>query len=466
MHDSRSVTIENDVRNVLHHFHISNEKWNALRDKLVEQQNNLAAFNKLESDLLDIWNTSNAISKKAGIKLSSYTLINWSDILLSSNPSVDVVLGPILHRPKNTRTKSFDSKMASVYLGLTVVGLALSVLVNVDFKVYEMLKSDLSRDVQGFAWNYFDTIGGIAQADRQLSQGEAVIGYANLLASAQLAACSIIANIATFSSAITLPASTIAGLTGFSFAACMVMSCIIESHEALECNKRAKELQEQLDQAKTDAFFMRENPDEKLVERIKFLEKSILIEKAQAANHLRSADAYLGCALAMTALAVIGYLGLTAVTCGGLPIITIAIGVLSVITGMVRKVWVAEVDHVENVKEGITPNEKGESLLTRLNKAINSAPTPEFQKLLANQKLRLYLNEMIIKDPEKLRKILVAIETKDTVGFKDELSKHRKFQMFPDEIRGKTIGSKIVDAIEADDAMGMDNLSKSARKTS
>jgi hypothetical protein len=164
----------------------------------------------------------------------------------------------------NTAAKKADDVMTWVYLGLNFVGLLLSIAAIRNFDV-GFLATNTATTASSSSWNY--TVGGIVNAIRQLHQGELRLGLTNLLRGMQLTSCTVVANIAKYTTLIQLSPTVTGCLMGFSFAACMFIGFCIELYEIYKSNKRIHLLEKTLVNETRD--------DNKQV-----IQKIILIEKA------------------------------------------------------------------------------------------------------------------------------------------------------------------------------------------
>jgi hypothetical protein len=185
-------------------------------------------------------------------------------------------------------------------------------------------------------WNYLDAIAGWVTGIQQIQNGQIVAGSANMLSSCQLSICTIIANLAYHTNLVPASAAATVGLMGFSFAACMVIACGIELYEIKKCNKNIAVLSAKL----TD-------DSEKSEDTKATIRKAIQIEKAKKEDHIRAAKSWAGCAIAMTAVAIIAYITLSGLTFGALPAATIAVAAVAVVSGLIRRWWVNRVNNVD-----------------------------------------------------------------------------------------------------------------------
>jgi|GEM_PF-4150220 len=437
---------------ILERFHITQKKWNKLQVDLIKHGNQVQ-FNQLKQTLEDIFEMSEAIAKNHQHKFSDYALINWSGILAGTiDPKISTVIAPQL----NMFAKRADSTSTVLYLILNAVSLGLAFLTNVNLGPIESAKPYLeaSASPQGAFWNYYDGVMGLGLALRQWKQGEKGMAGANIFSSVQVIAATITAQIGTYApTTLALSASTITGLMGFSFALSMAISCALELAEVEKCDKRIKSLEKELNvnEKKLEnlhiSFDEKAQPDviKRYQERSILIRKSILIEKAKRDNHIRSAKSWAACAFAMTAVAVAAYVGLSAVTLGAVPIATVLIGFVAFLTGVIRKKIVSNVDYVANAQKGLTGEN---SLFNRLNKLIDAKPPIiDFTRAVKidgkkDITMKLYLEELIAKDPEKATNLIYALENKKMDDFEAHLKKYRWVSS------GMTTGFKIFKALE------------------
>jgi len=341
---------------------------------------------------------------------STATLINWADVLFAEN---DEKLNQILSehiRLLNGLANKAAKTMSYAYVGLNFLGFVLSVA---SMQNWDMgfLATNIATNITGSSLNYVDSVGGTVTAIRQITQGQIELGLANLASSLQLAGCTVAANIANYTTLINASAATVSSLMGFSYAACMVVNCGIELCEVAKCDRRIKKMEEKRDE-------IHNNPAEQ--DKQAPLQKSILIEKAQRANHIRNAKAWAVCAIAMTAVAVISYAALSGLTFGALPAATVAIAGVALLSSIVRKWWVGHKDHVKNLKETLQHKEEP-MLLDRLNQVGNKLGDVYTKKVTVitsgffktTLSFRTYLEDLLVENPKKLNTILLLLEDKN-----------------------------------------------------
>jgi hypothetical protein len=366
---------------------------------------------------------------------SPYTLLNWAEILFNEQ---DVDLNHVLtsaNRLLNDATRKADNAMAMVYLTLNLLGFILSIAAMQNFDA-GFLAEDTGSTVTASGWNYIDTTGGLITAAKQLHQGEYVLGFSNLASSLQLAACTISANLAKYTTLINASAATVSALMGFSFAACMLVSCCNELYEVHKANNRIDVLETNL-RTETDEH------------KIKLLQKTIYIEKAHRENHVRSAKSWAACTIAMTAVAVIAYAALSGLTFGALPAATVIIAAAALLTGAIRKWWVSNDNHVDHVKTAFKSHlpESINEIVARnpLGLKLDLVVTLNENSLFGTKKLSFknYLDDLLIKDPNKLEKIVKAIKENNLV----ELQKVLQTQRDTIRISGETRGTQLLNAV-------------------
>jgi len=236
------------------------------------------------------------------------------------------------------------------------------------------------------------------------------MAIANACNSTQLMGCTFIANLAKYSGAFTLAPQAMTALTGFSFAACMAINTAIELYAALQCKDRIAQLTTQLEQKDIPA------KDKEI------LQQAIYIEHAKYENHIRAAKSWMGCAVAMFAVATVAYIAVSVSSCGILPIMTIVVAAIAILSGVIRSAWVKHKDHVNDVKQSLKKDSKGQSLLTRLENVIKNPP--EKYRYLFEKDFMVssygfykksyisYLKELVAKDCKKLENILDKIQGK------------------------------------------------------
>jgi hypothetical protein len=263
---------------------------------------------------------------------STYTLMNWVDVFFADEELDAEMFFYRAHQTANKAAKFADSTMTMVYFGLNALGFILSFLaipaIGVDTAPVSV---DPASTSIASGWNLIDACGGIALGIKQIYQGEVGMGLANLAGSLQLAGCTIAADLGKFySTAVHITNASMSALLGFSFAACMFISGALEFYEVYKAQKRIETLEKNY-----EVF-----SDDRLLQIIK-------IEKAQRANHLRSAKSWMACGVAMTIVAAVA---LSTVTCGALPALTAICTGAALLTGCIRKWWVNRIDYVAALK--------------------------------------------------------------------------------------------------------------------
>ncbi len=415
-------------------------------------QDQQAKFNKILSDLTYL---SNLFVEEGGI--SQYVFTSWAD-MLSSEHSIDVsMLLSNTHHLLNSATRKANNGMDIIYIGFNCLALLLSIAAMGHWDLGD-LSSDKTSSISGTSWNGLDTLGGAVLGLQQFAQGERTMGMINFTGSVQLAASTIIANLAKYTPLIHLSHAAIGGLMGFSFAACMAVSGCVEVVAAHQCSTRIKVLEKKLtglrkslDQVQNDDV-----EEVKVKDKCLSLQKIILFEKAKRENHKRSALAWGACAIGMTAVATISYITLSGLTFGVLPAVTVAVAAVATLSGVARTAWVKHKDHVENLKTSLKNDQ-----LNALNVSLKRCKDKKFLSPdetvtigLFNKKttLRTYLEEMMIHNPTKFQTLLRILQdaslTKENfcLAFKSALSTHRRCCLFGGV--GATTGSRIMNPFE------------------
>jgi hypothetical protein len=301
--------------------------------------------------------------------------------------------------------------MAIAYVGFNIFNLLLGIQ-NVSHFDAGILSDDKIVDSAGYTWNYFDSVSVFPSSYRLMTQGEWAMGAANFLNSIQLMTSTVIANVAKYSHLFVLTAQAMTALTSFSFAACMAISACIEFYAISQCKKRINQFEMVLE--RNDI-----SDEEKAI-----INQAIYIERAKCENHTRAAQAWIACTVAMFAVATVAYIAASAASFGVLPIISIAVTSLAILSGFLRTHWVNQKNHVSEVKKSFEKNKQGESLLTRLEKMINHPPEkykylfnpnfifPSYFSSFYRKSYISYLKELVVKDAKKLEEILDKLDGK------------------------------------------------------
>lgn len=486
-HFDDNETPRENIEEILKQFHISREQWEKLSKKLIDDGHQ-KKLDELKQLLEDLWALAKSMLENQKEKITAYDLINWAEIL--RNEDLDAALGLQL----SNAAKLADKGMTWVYLGLNIAGLVLAALTNVNLGAANILNAPLAP--QGSFWNYWDGLGGVVLAVRQIKQGEIGLGVTNLLSSAQLVGTTTTANVATYgSTALSSSVALCNGIMGFSFALCMFVSGGLEIREAQKCEHRIVKLKDELKRVddqlekKNNELVELENDNTKhsiaketmrspiesvittLTRQRTVIQKAIIAEEAQRDNHYRAAKSWGFCGVAMTGVAVAAYFGLSAITLGAVPLATVVVGFIAAVSAYVRARVVSQVDYVANVRTSWQGGEN--SLYTRINKLLEKNPPIKGldlnKKVKINKKeisLKEYLEGMARKDPEKLKKLLDALEAKDIFKFKSEISSHRRYTFLGSATTGLKIFELVYEPIGAKKEEKKDSGQDSKRDSS
>lgn len=129
--------------------------------------------------------------------------------------------------------------------------------------------------------------------------------------------------------------ATATAFTGFSFAVCMFAAFAVEVLEYQKSKNRLEKIQEKLQES---------NLDEDLQQGLRAAER---IEQREMAIHEYGMKYWLGCTVAMTAIAVVAFVGLNIVTMGGVSAAILIAAVGGVLTGLARHYWKHEISKLE-----------------------------------------------------------------------------------------------------------------------
>ncbi len=308
---------------------------------------------------------------------STYALMNWVDVFFANEELDAEMFFYRAHQRANQAAKYADSTMTMVYFGLNALGFILSFLalpaIGVDAAPISV---DPASTGIASGWNDIDACGGIALAIKQIYQGEVGMGLANLAGSLQLAGCTIAADLGKFCSAtIHISSASTCALLGFSFAACMFISGALEFYEAHKAQNRIEVLERQY----------KASTDERLL-------PIIAIEKAQRANHLRSAKSWMACGVAMTIVATVA---LSTVTFGAIPALTAVVTGVALLTGCIRKWWVNRVDHVAALKPPVT---KEKNCCLKFFDRFRRNPKPQTEHVTPLLERRSFISQTIVRN--------------------------------------------------------------------
>lgn len=150
---------------------------------------------------------------------------------------------------KEEYNKWADRVMMGFYIGFNIITLAIGGFAcgNVtDLGKFSFLLGDTANTVIASSWNYIDVIGGVVQGWHEIKLGNYGRGTAAIVSSTQLAASTMAANIGAHVTH-TVGAAGVAGLTGFSLAACMYIAMITELVTAHQISQTIKLMEAERD---------------------------------------------------------------------------------------------------------------------------------------------------------------------------------------------------------------------------
>lgn len=201
----------------------------------------------------------------------------------------------------------------------------------------------------GMGWNYGDGVGGYANAFNQIHYKEYIPAAVNAIASTQLIALTTLSYLAT--QTLNWGATAAAGLSGFAFAACMFASCLLEIYEIYKCDKNIKKLTEEKKQLEDQRTSTPNSSPRGIGSKLTAFENALALEQAKRRDHVRNAKSWLACGLVMTAIAAIGFIAASGATAGALPAIIVAVTLMGVAVGCVRKHWANRINYVQKLKD-------------------------------------------------------------------------------------------------------------------
>lgn len=260
----------------------------------------------------------------------------------------------ILDKTLDLSVRSNIFGMDKLYLALTFAGFIAAVLTIAQGRV---IPTNFSRFllISSYVWNHYDAYAGFVATADQTKHQEYSLAAINFFASSQLTTLTALAQC---SSSIDISVGTATAFTGFSFAACMFASAIIEGISALTCRRQI-------------AVFEKLEKNTENTQKITFL-------KAIRADHLRNAESWFACGVAMTAIACVAYF-----TMGGLHAATLTVAVFGVASGIFRNWYAHRTSNVKLLQESLSnqnriklfnqksddQNESKEALLDKSNAA-------------------------------------------------------------------------------------------------
>lgn len=406
------------------------------------------------------------------------TFINTDDFKISANK----------HGDRLEKSASFaEQTMDWVYVGLNFLTIALGVatLAHGNTSIINGISTN-----SGISWNGIDGIGGFAVAINQLHNGQTVRGVSNLFSATQLLAFTtssvIISNIHIATLGASAAATMSAAFMGFSFALCMGVAAGIEMYGSYKCSQRIKELQNELKPLK--------GTSEHEKQEVITVKKAILLERAKKMDHRRNAKVWTACAMAMTAVAILGVVAVSGLTFGTatVPAVAVATAAVAFSTGVARTAYFRFkkssvdklkqaskgqlVDRFLNLEEKYSENEEFNTISAKLEKLlytdvkkakaiidlIDVSPGNEgfFEKLRDLEKenanfdskvslgmglfkaqvsMKDYILDMLIKDPEKARNIVNAYNKPEELV--RILGQRRRIGIF--EARGMSLYNKL-----------------------
>lgn len=351
--------------------------------------------------------------KKQLKQLSDYAIINWSEVLLELETSQDDInkIASLSNALSwNNYVNKADTASAWIYYGLNLFGLILTLLATQHHPLSGIDDNKPASAISA-SWSYFDALNGALVGIRHIKQGEIGLGIAAFMGSMQLIATTIIFNVAKFGNLV-LPVGVAFGLMGFSFAMGMGIGFSIEMIHAKNCRERINYFENKLAETRNQV-------DNK--QQSETFQKLILLEKAKEQNHLRAAKSLAGTAMIMITIALIAFIGLSGVTFGALPAATVIMTGASFLINVVRRNWANYVDHAANIKSAMKAD-----LLSDLHKIIHrnvheinfEFQVPDHKSMIFKNKpqpLKIYLEEMAIYNPKKLKEIIEIFKKSEDI---------------------------------------------------
>ncbi len=218
--------------------------------------------------------------------------------------------------------------MDNAYIFCNVVGLiSAAILIGLTGSPLWIDILEQSTLILGYAWNYFGTIGAWWLAGDEVYFGdsrELMYAAANTLSGTSVAVLTSL-SIASTQGLLYLSTAVATGFTGFSFAFGMFVPFVIETHGYFCALQRIQLLDQEIQTLEAQA-----NKSAAETVKLSAYQNMRDFEYAQRDAHLVSSLAWLGCTIAMTAIAAV-------TTFGGPPALVLLTIVMAVCTGFFRK---------------------------------------------------------------------------------------------------------------------------------
>jgi len=190
-----------------------------------------------------------------------------------------------------------DALIARVYLGCNLATLIFAILA---FASPPLTWLAVAAFAMGIAWNYIDAVGGLVIALYQHKIEDKAAASINVFSSLQLTAATTAFFIGFFGLASGSLLVILSAASGFGFAACIGVSCYLEYRAMRKGEERIKKAE--------DLGKGLPEPEETLRSQLSaYLEKDRKIVQ----EHRQSAKIWLGCFIAMIAIAIVGILPMT-----------------------------------------------------------------------------------------------------------------------------------------------------------
>lgn len=214
-------------------------------------------------------------------------------------------------------------------------------------------------------WNYVDTGECVAEADQQYRQGEIAMARENVVAGGQMVLATGLVSVKEVSELAghpllaALPAVACSLLLGISFAISYGFCWHMEETKVQRSNQEITTLETALEAIEKN---IKENKDPTLLPILEAsrdsLDTHLLIAKARRQDQQNSALAFKVCFFAMVAAVAVAYIGLSVLSCGGLPLATLIVASAIFATSGFRIAYTRGVSHSDLAQQSLAPPAK------------------------------------------------------------------------------------------------------------
>lgn len=303
-------------------------------------------FDKLKDILRSL-----ALLKKTLADSSAQTFIFHAEALCQLK-AADLNLNTLLISEKNRllNQRLNAASMAATYAYAVMTGLsAVELVVGIPLFTFWLQ-----------LWNYIDTGECATEMDQQYHQGEIAMARENVVAGGQmllatgLVSVKEVSELAGHPALAALPAVACSLLLGISFAISYGFCWHMEHTKVQLSHREIIKLEEALEAIENDIISKPENKTALTASRDS-LDTHLLIAKARRQDQQNSALAFKVCFFAMVAAVAVAYVGLSVLSCGGLPLATLIVAGAIFATSGFRLAYTRGVSHSDLAQQSLAP---------------------------------------------------------------------------------------------------------------